>query len=81
MSSAGQIGTVSVRARLESATVWKTMQTLLEIVAVWFGLNLAIPAFILWQRLPLFRQRVFRLTLDVFGPKRTKIARDLLHRL
>jgi hypothetical protein len=56
------------------------MTTFLTILGIWFGLNLVIPAFILWQRSPHFRQRLFRLTLGVFAPKQTKIARDLLQR-
>jgi hypothetical protein len=49
----------------------KPMQILIAIVAIWFGLNLAIFAFILWQRSPHFRHRVSRLTLGVFAPKET----------
>ena len=49
----------------------KPMQILIAIVAIWFGLNLAIFAFILWQRSPHFRHRVSRLTLGVFTPKET----------
>jgi hypothetical protein len=45
------------------------MQILIATVAIWFGLNLAIFAFILWQRSPHFRDRVSRLTLGVFAPK------------
>jgi hypothetical protein len=45
------------------------MQTLIAIAAIWFGLNLAIFAFILWQRSPHFRRRVSR--LGVFAPKQT----------
>jgi hypothetical protein len=45
------------------------MQILIAIVAIWFGLNLAIFAFILWQRSPHFRDRVSRGTLGVFAPK------------
>jgi hypothetical protein len=47
------------------------MQTLIAIAAIWFGLNLAIVAFILWQRSPHFRRRVSRLTLGVLAPKQT----------
>jgi hypothetical protein len=47
------------------------MQILIAIVAIWFGLNLAIFSFILWQRSPHFRHRVSRLTLGVFAPKQT----------
>lgn len=37
------------------------MQTFLEIIAAWFALSFAVPAFILWQRSPHFRDRVWRL--------------------
>ena len=47
------------------------MLILITIVAIWFGLNLAIFAFSLWQRSPHFRHRVSRLTLGVFTPKET----------
>ena len=47
------------------------MLILITIVAIWFGLNLAIFAFILWQRSPHFRHRVSRLSLGVFTPKET----------
>jgi hypothetical protein len=36
------------------------MRILLEIVAVWFALSFAVPAFIFWQRSPHFRRRVWR---------------------
>jgi hypothetical protein len=42
------------------------MTAILAILGVWFASNLAIFAFILWQRSPHFRQRVFRLTLGAF---------------
>jgi hypothetical protein len=41
---------------------------LVAIVAIWCGLNLAIFAFILWQRSPHFRHRVWRLTLGALRP-------------
>ena len=40
----------------------QSMQILIAIVAIWFALNLAIFAFVLWQRSPHFRYRVSRLT-------------------
>jgi hypothetical protein len=46
------------------------MQILIAI-AIWFGLNLAIFAFILWQRSPHFRHRVSRAIFGVFAPKQT----------
>jgi hypothetical protein len=35
---------------------------ILKILGVWFALNLAIPAFIIYQRSPHLRHRLFRLT-------------------
>jgi len=54
------------------------MQIFIDIVAIWLGLNLAIPAFILWQRSPYFRHRVFRLTLGAFAPRQTHLAHTLV---
>ena len=48
------------------------MTTILAIMGVWFASNLAIFAFILWQRSPRFRRRVFRLTLGDFVPGERK---------
>ena len=42
------------------------MMVILEMLGIWLALNLAIFAFILWQRSPHFRHRVFRLTLGAF---------------
>jgi hypothetical protein len=50
------------------------MTAILAILGVWFASNLAIFAFILWQRSPHFRQRVFRLTLSAFVPVERKQA-------
>jgi hypothetical protein len=47
----------------------KPMQILIAVVAIWFGLNLAIFAFILWQRSPHFRRCVTRRTLGLLTPK------------
>jgi hypothetical protein len=44
------------------------MAIALTILGVWFALNVAIFAFILWQRSPHFRHRVFRLTFGAFTP-------------
>jgi hypothetical protein len=44
------------------------MMVILEMLGIWLALNLAIFAFILWQRSPHFRHRVFRLTLGAFVP-------------
>jgi hypothetical protein len=52
--------------------------TVMTIAAIWFTLNLAIPAFILWQRSPHFRHRVFRLTLGAFTPNERKQAHALV---
>jgi hypothetical protein len=51
------------------------MQIFITIVAIWLGLNLAIFAFIQWQRSPHFRHRVSRLTLGVFAPEQTSAHR------
>jgi hypothetical protein len=48
------------------------MAAILAILGVWFASNLAIFAFILWQRSPHFRQRVFRLTFGAFVPGERK---------
>jgi len=53
------------------------MLTVIAIVAIWFGLNLAIFAFILWQRSPHFRHRVWCLTLGVLAPKQTSPITDI----
>jgi hypothetical protein len=50
------------------------MKAILAILGVWFASNLALFAFILWQRSPHFRQRVFRLTLGAFMPGESKQA-------
>src|SRR5271169_2954019 len=55
------------------------MTTLLKVLSIWFVLNLAIPAFILWQRSPHFRHRVFRLTLGIFSsPTDRRLAHVLV---
>jgi hypothetical protein len=56
------------------------MRTFLEVIGIWFALNLAIFAFILWQRSPHFRHRVFfRLTLGVFSsPADRRLAHVLI---
>jgi hypothetical protein len=51
------------------------MTAILAILGVWFASNLAIFAFILWQRSPQFRQRVFRLTIGAFMPGERKQVR------
>jgi hypothetical protein len=42
------------------------MTILLKLLAIWFGLNLVIPAFIYYQRTPSFRHRLFRATFGLF---------------
>jgi hypothetical protein len=54
------------------------MTTVMTIAAIWFTLNLAIFAFILWQRLPHFRHRVFRLTLGAITLNDRKRAHTLV---
>jgi hypothetical protein len=55
------------------------MRALLEIVGIWFSVNLAIFAFILWQRSPHFRHRIFRLTLGAFSwPSDRRLAHALV---
>jgi hypothetical protein len=51
------------------------MVTLLYVLGIWFALNLAMPAFILYQRSPTFRHRMFRLTFGVFS----RSERQLVH--
>jgi hypothetical protein len=48
------------------------MKVILAMLGVWFASNLAIFAFILWQRSPHFRHRVFRLTFGAFVPGERK---------
>jgi hypothetical protein len=54
------------------------MSIVLKIVGIWFGLNLAIPAFIIYQRSPHLRHRLFRITLRLFVPPH---QRRLVHQL
>jgi hypothetical protein len=54
------------------------MMVILEMLGIWFALNLAIFAFILWQRSPHFRHRMFRLTLGAFVPGERKQAHALV---
>jgi hypothetical protein len=54
------------------------MMVILEMLGIWLALNLAIFAFILWQRSPHFRHRLFRLTLGAFIPGERKQARALI---
>jgi len=43
------------------------MALLWKIIGVWFALNLALPAFIAYQRSPHFRHRLYRLTLGALS--------------
>jgi hypothetical protein len=54
------------------------MRILIDIIAIWLVLNLAIPAFIVWQRSPHFRHRMFRLTSGAFALKQTHLAHTLV---
>jgi hypothetical protein len=42
------------------------MSTIQKVIGVWFALNLAIPALIIYQRSPNLRRRLFRITLGGF---------------
>jgi hypothetical protein len=51
----------------------------LKIVGIWFALDLAIPAFIVYQRSPHFRHRLFRLTLGGLArPTERRLAHVLV---
>jgi hypothetical protein len=54
------------------------MTILLKILGVWLSLNLAIPAFILYQRSPYLRHRLFRLTLGTFALPHSRQLAHLL---
>ena len=54
------------------------MMVILEMLGIWLALNLAIFTFILWQRSPHFRHRVFRLTLGAFVPGQRKQVHALV---
>jgi hypothetical protein len=54
------------------------MTIVLNMVGIWFALNLAIPAFIIYQRSPHLRHRLFRLTLGAFALPH---ERQLVHQL
>jgi hypothetical protein len=54
------------------------MTTFLKILGIWFALNLAIPAFLIYQRSPHLRHRLFRLTLGLFAMPH---KRQLVHQL
>jgi hypothetical protein len=55
------------------------MSILSKIVGIWFALNLAIPAFIIYQRSPHLRHRLFWRTLGLFGmPHERQLAHQLV---
>jgi hypothetical protein len=54
------------------------MPRLITFIEIWVALNFAIPAFILYQRSPHFRHRLFRWTIGGLTPPR---ERQLAHAL
>jgi hypothetical protein len=52
------------------------MHRFIQIIEIWVALNFAIPAFILYQRSPHFRHRLFRWTIGILTPPR---ERQLAH--
>ena len=55
------------------------MSTLLKIAGIGFALNLALPAFIIYQRSPHLRYQLFRLTLGWFSvPRELKLVHVLV---
>jgi hypothetical protein len=55
------------------------MTIVMKIAAVWFGLNLLVPAFIYYQRTPSFRHRVFRATFGLTAfPSERRLAHALV---
>jgi hypothetical protein len=48
------------------------MTILQKVIGIWFALNLAIPAFVIYQRSPRLRHRLFRLTLGGFSVSRER---------
>jgi hypothetical protein len=55
------------------------MSVLAKIIGIWLALNLAIPAFIFYQRSPHLRHRMFRLTLGLFAfPHQRQLAHQLV---
>jgi hypothetical protein len=63
-------GAESVKSHMEMA---------FKIVGLWFALNLAIPTFILYQRSPHFRHRLFRFTLGgLASPSERRLAHVLV---
>ena len=68
-------GTRAQRVRI----IKRYLEMIFKILSIWFALNLAIPAFILWQRSPKLRHRLFRLTLGGFSsPSERKLAHALI---
>jgi hypothetical protein len=55
------------------------MMTFLGIVVVWTGLNIGLFGFILYQRSPNFRHRLFRATTGLFAfPSERRLAHALV---
>jgi hypothetical protein len=55
------------------------MSVFLKILGNWVALNLAISAFIIYQRSPHLRHRLFRLPLGLFAfPHKRQLARQLV---
>lgn len=55
------------------------MSILAKLLGVWFGLNLVIPAFIIYQRSPHLRHRLFWRALGVFAmPHEYQLAHQLV---
>ena len=54
------------------------MTVFMKILGIWFALNLAIPAFIIYQRSPRLRHRLFRLTVGLLAFPH---ERQLVHQL
>jgi hypothetical protein len=55
------------------------MHRFVQIIEVWVALNFAIPAFILYQRSPSFRHRIFRWTARAVTPTREcQLAHELV---
>jgi hypothetical protein len=55
------------------------MTVAMKIIGIWFALNLAIPGFIIYQRSPHLRHRLFRFTLGLVAfPQERQLAHQLV---
>jgi hypothetical protein len=54
------------------------MPRLITVVEIWVALSFAIPAFILYQRSPRFRHRLFRWTMGGLTPPRERQMAHIL---